>query len=106
MALSKAEIYFNFEKAKKQATELENVANRISRLASSDLNRTMQTISVNWKGDNASAYLKKGNKLEQEILDTAKALRRTASDIRQIAKNMYDAEMRALEIAQRRTYNS
>lgn len=104
MGLSEATIYFNFEQAKRQANELDALANRLSKMATSDLDGAMQTVSANWKGSNASAYLSKGNKLENEMVSTANSLHKVASDIRTIAQNIYNAEMRALAIAQERTY--
>jgi hypothetical protein len=50
-------------------------------------------------------YINKGKKLREEILSRAKNLEKIAETIRTIAKNVYDAEMRSLEIAKRRTYS-
>ena len=61
-------------------------------------------VSANWKGQNASAYLNKGGKLQGNINETSIELHGIASDIRVIAKRVYRAEMAALAIAQKRTY--
>lgn len=101
---SEATIRFNFKKALAQADQLDAIANNLSKLSSNDLNGTLQMVSANWKGQNASAYLNKGGKLQGNINETSKDLHSIASDIRVIAKRVYRAEMAALAIAQKRTY--
>lgn len=101
---SEATIRFNFQKALAQADQLDTIANNLKRISSGDLNGTLQVISANWKGQNATAYLEKGGKLQGNIGATAKDLHSIASDIRIIARRVYRAEMAALEIAQARKY--
>lgn len=101
---SEATIRFNFQKALAQADQLDTIANNLNKISSGDLNGTLQVVSANWKGQNASAYLEKGGKLQGNIGTTAKDLHSIASDIRIIAKRVYSAEMAALEIAQIRKY--
>lgn len=104
MALSEATIRFNFKKALQQAEQLDQIANNLSKLSTGDLNGTLQVVSANWKGQNASAYLEKGGKLQGNIKTSAKELHNVAADIRTIARRVYNAEMRALAIAQARKY--
>lgn len=104
MSLSEAMIRFNFEKAKQQANQLDQIAGGIFRLASQEFTDSMQTISVNWKGENASAYLRKGDNLRCDMEDTAGQLRKIAAEIRAVAKRLYDAEMAALEILNTKNY--
>lgn len=105
MAKSMYEIEMDFTNAKNQAANLENVAKKIENMINNDFEPCMRGISANWKGDNAEAYVKKGNKLKGDIAKSAKNLRSAASTIRTIAKNIYDAEKAAYELAQARTYN-
>lgn len=104
MALSRTAIIFNFRKAIQQADELDDIARQLSRMASSDFSATMQKVSANWKGANASAYLVKGNRLQGDMVSTAAALRGIATEIRNVARRIYNAEMRALAIAEDRSY--
>lgn len=106
MALSRSTINFNFKKARQQADQLDDIARRLTRMSASEYAGAMQNISANWKGENASAYLAKGAKLQGDMEDTAKSLHNVASDIRTIAKRIYDAEMAALAIAEARAYKS
>lgn len=98
------QIEIDFGVAKRQASQLEELASRLEKLAKNDFEDTLQNISSSWKGQNADAYLRKGEKLEDSILRTASDLRRTASTIRTNAQRTYDAEMRARELARLRTY--
>lgn len=101
---TKASIYFNFKKAMDQADQIDNVANNLSRLSRDRFSSTMQGISANWKGNNASLYLNKGEKLQHNMNGSASELHSIASDIRTVARRLYQAEMAALEIAQKREY--
>ena len=99
-------IEFDFKQAYNQAQKLDSIADNLGSLAKDKLKESMQTLSQNWKGENADAYLVKGGTLENNISSTATELHGIASDIRTIAQNIYNAEMAALEIAEQRTYGS
>lgn len=101
---TRASIEFNFRKAMNQADQIDGIANSLSRLSRDRFGSTMQGISASWKGDNASLYLSKGEKLQGNMDGTASELHSIASDIRTVAKRLYRAEMAALAIAQRREY--
>ena len=64
MALSRGTIQFNFQKARQQADRLDELAGRLTKLTASEYAGAMQNISANWKGENASAYLSKGARLQ------------------------------------------
>lgn len=102
--MTEATIFLNFQKAKQQADELEQIAGDLSKLSSKSLNDVLQNVSANWKGESASQYLSKGSILQEDLTETAKSLLDIASEIRTIAKRIYDAEMEALRIAQTRSY--
>lgn len=104
MALTKAVIRFNFRRAMQQADELDEIANSLSRMAKADFESTMQNISVNWKGENADRYLEKGDRLQGKMCSSANSLHGIAADIRRVARSIYNAEMRALAIAEARNY--
>ncbi len=106
MALSRSTIHFNFQKARQQADRLDEIAQQLTRLTTTEYANAMQNVAANWKGENASAYLSKGSRLQGDMEDTAKSLHHVASEIRAVAKRIYDAEMAALAIAEARKYNS
>lgn len=105
MALSEGTITFNYNRAMQQANELDEIANSLSNLTTSDFEGTLQNISVNWKGENARQYLEKGECLQTDMCSTVCSLHSVASEIRTVAKRIYDAEMYALAIAREREYN-
>ncbi len=102
MARSLHAIEFDFQKALRQARELDQVAQRLNSLSDSSLEDTLNQISANWTGDNAVKYIKKGKLLQGNIDKTANALREVAEAIREIARNLYEAEMAAWERAHNR----
>ena len=101
---SKASIEFDFQKAKAQADKLDTIADQLNGLSDHKFGDAMQNLSSNWKGENASLYLDKGGRLQEQMDGTAKELHSIASDIRTIAGRIYAAEMNALKIAEQREY--
>lgn len=97
-------IELNFQQAKQQAAQLESLATKLENLAKNDLAGTLQQLSEAWKGESASAYMQKGQRLEGKIAQTAKELKRTAQTIRSTAQRTYNTEMRARELAKQREY--
>lgn len=97
-------IEFNFKKALGQADKIDTIADNLSKLSGTEFGSALQNLSANWKGENAALYLTKGSRLQENMGQTAKELHAVASDIRAIAKRLYDAEMAALAVASARTY--
>lgn len=96
------QIQMDFSRATQKAGELDTIADNLSRLADTDLESTLQGLSSDWKGENATVYIQKGTTLKGNMEKTVKDIRNTANTIRAIAKNIYDAEMEALRIAEER----
>ena len=104
MAKSAFEIRMDYDRAVRQANSLDEIARDLKKTAERELQDCMSQISCNWTGTNSTAYIRKCDMLKSNIVRTAGNLSRTADTIRRIAKNTYDAEMRALEIARLRKY--
>lgn len=104
MAKSAFKIQMDYQNAVRQANSLEEIANDLKKTANQDLQDCVSEIGRNWTGSNASSYLSKCGMLQSKINKTSDNLKKTAGTIRQIAKNTYDAEMRALALAQIRKY--
>ena len=92
-------IQMNFDRARKQADDLDRAAAKLESLANNDLEGVLGGIRRNWKGENADAYAAKGGKVKTDMQNLAKDLRKTAAVVRSIARTTYDAERRAYEIA-------
>lgn len=97
-------IEMDFRQAKQQADQLEELAARLKDLAGKELQETMQGLSGAWKGESADSYMQKGKRLEENMSSTARKLEQIASTIRMTAQRVYEAEMRAREIAEERNY--
>lgn len=98
-------IKMNFQQARRQADELEEIAGEMRRIAKNDLENSFQSLSAAWQGEAAEAYLRKGEQLRDKIIASAQQLEKNAGMIRSAAKRTYDAEMRAYNLAQTRLYN-
>ena len=99
---SRERIEMDFTRATQKANELDGIADNLSKLSDTDLQNTLDGLNNDWKGDNAGEYIKKGFALKENMDKTVKGIRDTASTIRTVAKNIYDAEMEALRIAEER----
>ena len=99
---SRTQIQMDFNHATQKANELDEIANDLSKLSGTDLQNTLNSLGNNWKGDNATLYIQKGFSLKESMDTTVTSIRQTAATIRAIAKNIYDAEMEALRIAEER----
>lgn len=99
---SRYQIQMDFDRAARQANELDNIANNLSTISGKDFPDILNQLGGDWKGDNADKYIRKGFALTENMQKTVVSLRQTANTIRSIAKNIYDAEMEALRIAEER----
>ena len=96
---SLSEIYFNYDRAIRQANDLEGVAKKLKSAANTDMDNILNDINRAWKSDSTPQYLKKGQKLESDMITSANNLLKIATAIRTIAKTVRDAELRAWRIA-------
>ncbi len=97
-----AYISIDFEHTIRQAERLEASAQKLRNMARRDYQRSMQTLSNDWKSDSAQAFLAKGDKLRQSMENTARDLETIAGNIRRSAIRMHEAEKRAEAIAKQR----
>ncbi|MDE6590938.1 MAG: WXG100 family type VII secretion target [Oscillospiraceae bacterium] len=96
---SLAEIQFNYEKAIKQANQLDGIASRLTKAADNTLEGIMNAVHSAWKSDSAGGYLQKGRKVGQDMKTTARNLQNIAAAIRTIAARVREAELAAWRIA-------
>ncbi len=99
-----SKIEFDYSKALAQAEKLEDIAAEINNLSQSDLENSLQELRSGWEGEAFLLYMSKGERLREKISKTSRELNDAAKTIRRIAKNIYNAEMAALEIARSRMY--
>lgn len=104
MAKTMYAIEIDFANAVRQADELDRVAQDLSTLVDRQFHPCLQGISASWRGENATAFCRKGNAIGQNIARSVSDLRNAAETIRKIAQNIYNAEKTNYEIAQMRSY--
>ena len=105
MAKSEIQIRLDFEHAIRQANKLDEIAGKIQKIASNNLDECNKRIAGAWKGDSAVVFQKKGQQVANNLEKLAKEYKNTANAIRKIATNTYQAEQAALELAKKRTYS-
>lgn len=101
---AQSKIDIDFAVIMSQAKLLESIASEMEKLSTKNFDETLQEISRSWKGDNANAYLAKGNLLKGNMTVTAQSLREIAQKMKARAKFIYEREKAALEIAAERKY--
>lgn len=99
---SEATIQYNYNRAINQARTLEQLADELKGLANRDLETTISNLSSNWNGESATVFIQKAQKAQEDMRGNANEIRNTASVIRRSAKNIRDAELRALQLAKNR----
>ena len=99
---SRAQIRIDFQQAINQAKRLDDIADKLDRTAKKSMENSIQNLASAWKGDNASAFLKKEERLKEKISTTSEHVRAIADDIRRVARAIYDAEMESWRIANER----
>lgn len=97
-------IEMNYQKAIQQAKKLEDIAENLKRLATSNMEDTLNSIAANWVSTNADRFCAKGHSIQHDVVTNANNILITARNIRKVAKSIYDAEKAAEEIARKRTY--
>ena len=99
MAKTMYTIEMDYQNAKKQAYELDQIAKSLGMLADQQFQSCLSAVAACWKGENAAAFCKKGNIVGNNIKNSADELKETAAVIRQMAENTYEAEKKNYEIA-------
>ena len=99
---SLSEINFNYEQAMRQARTLEELAEKITNASERDMGDILNDVNSAWKSDNSAQYLKKGQKVKEDMLTTAENVERIAATIKTIAARIREAELEAWRIANER----
>ena len=96
---TEAEIYLEYETAIAQADSFASCAGELDSKLVSSLAETAGKTASFWKGEGAALFSSRCSLLQERIAGQADTLRAVSETVRLIAQNIYDAEMRALEIA-------
>lgn len=102
--MTRSEIIFNYRQAIKQAEKLERIASKLDKLGKDKMGSTIGTLKTAWQSDSSPQYYGKAAAVQNEVIVTAKNVRQIASAIRTTAEAIKQAELRALEIARKRSY--
>ena len=102
--MTRHEILFNYAQAMKQADRLDDVARRIERLATDKMESTTGALKSAWQSDSSPQYIRKMGTVQDEIKGNARNIKKVAQRIRTTAEGIKRAELRALEIAEARSY--
>jgi WXG100 family type VII secretion target len=86
--------------AKKQAANIENIAKKIDKRRQS-LEDERNRLAGYWTGDNSNVYRGKIGEREQELSRIVTDLKNIADTVRQVSKNSYNADMQAIQTAQK-----
>lgn len=97
-------IEITFGNAIAQANQLETCADEMVALSNRRMAEIKNNILAAWQGESAMAYTEKMDLTGEGILATANKLYQIARTLRETARQFREAELRAIEIAQQRTY--
>lgn len=94
-------ISISFQQTTEQARSLSACADSL-RAVQRQMDAIIGELQGNWGGDAADLYLNKCNQFSRKLNRTAGELDQVASSIKRTAKNYYEAEKRAIRLAQQR----
>lgn len=97
-------IEITFGNAMTQANQLDACADDMVRLANNSISSIKGDLNAAWQGDSANAYLAKMDTTAQNMLKTADRLYQIADTIRSVARIFRNTELRAIELAEQRSY--
>ena len=100
--LDSDKIKMNFQKAIKDAEDLENLAARLDSVANVMMEDSLDRTRGAWKGTNADLFIGKTRQIQEDVKAMADKVRREANGVRTKAQEIYDTEMRNYEIAMKR----
>lgn len=100
---SKETVMINFKNAMAQADKLDNVARKLENVGNNEINSALVSISSNWTGESANAFIGKGKILQKKVGSTASSLHAIAQEIRRNARAIYAAEIASIAVAESRT---
>ena len=92
-------IFIDFTGAKQEADAIEELAAQMRSQVAAEFEKRMEEVAGSWKGENATAFLQKGEKMQEQLYRTAKDIETVADCIRRTARTLYEAEEKAKEIA-------
>ena len=94
-------IYITFPDASHQAGKLRDCSSDLEHVEK-QLSALVADLQQGWGGEAASAFAQKCGTLQKKLNTTSRDLRTISDTINKSAKAYYDAEKRAIEIAQTR----
>lgn len=97
-------IEITFGNAITQAKQLDACADDMMRLANSSMSSIKGELNAAWQGESANAYINKMDLTAENIVKTANKLYQIADTIRKVAQIFRTTELRAIELAEQRTY--
>lgn len=92
-------IQITFQEAMGQAENLSDCADDLKGVQH-QLDCIMESLQTGWSGEAASQFMGKCTALRQKLGNASTDLGRISTSIRSTARAYYEAEMRALELAQ------
>lgn len=99
---SRYSIEIDFRIAMEHADKVEKIGNDMNQMCEEELEACIQSIRNHWTGENAELYLEKEEQMRNGVVSLAERVIQTAETIREMAQNLYQAEMQAWEIANER----
>lgn len=99
----KYEIYMDFKRAKEAANELDEIADQMNQVANRKLTAAMDETASAWECDAERIFGEKTEQIRANVNHNIQTAKNLADRIRSDARRMYEAELKAYEIASKRT---
>lgn len=102
--MTRTEIYFNYLHTRRSANKLRSVSKKLRRIAGDEIEESIKNVERNWTGESSGCFVGKCREFSEKISNEADSLERSAETIENIALRTYNTEMKALDMARKRSY--
>mgnify|MGYP002767416894 FL=1 len=102
--MTRTEIYFNYLHTRRSANKLRLVSKKLRRIAGDEIEESIKNVERNWTGESGGCFVGKCREFSEKISNEADSLERSAETIENIALRTYNTEMKALDMARKRSY--
>jgi hypothetical protein len=86
---------FNYDKAIRQAEQIDSVAGDMTALANNTMGGAISAVNASWDGTSSDLFLRHCEDTRGQILEKARQLTQAAVKIRNVARILHEAEMNA-----------
>ncbi len=104
MGKTRQEIYLNYSETMRQAADIGTISGSLGDLIEGDITSVLKEIEISYRGGAGRIFDKKANDIKERLETCRSGLLKSSLVLKTLAEKIYNTEMEALMIAERRDY--